>query len=940
MMLTPWGETLDPDHPLPEHPRPQLVRPDWLNLNGRWEYAFTAAGEQQPPANWDGQIVVPFSPEAPLSGVGRTLQPDEVLWYRRTIRLTGGPASRGRLLLHFGAVDQECRVWVDGTLVGDHVGGFLPFSFDISDALRNVAEHEIVVRCRDLTDTSWRSRGKQKLRSGGIWYSAQSGIWQTVWLERVPERWMDRIDHTAHAVGVRTDGHSALEVTVHAAGAQRDDAPESAEVVLRAGAVEVARAEALVGRPVRLPVPAARWWSPEDPFLYDLEVRLGEDRVTSYAAMRTVGTAHTSSGSRVLTLNGEPYLHAGLLDQGYWPDGLLTAPSDEALVADVQMAKELGFSMLRKHIKVEPLRWYHHCDRLGILVWQDMVNGGRSYNPAVITAPAVAPVRLDDSSYRLFGRHDADGREEFLAEVEATVELLRNAPSVVVWVPFNEGWGQFDADDVTTRIRELDPTRAIDATSGWHDQVAGDMVSRHVYFRRYRLSDADRRDPRVCVLSEYGGYSHRVAGHTWTDAEFGYRKIADRDTFQRAFLDLQQRQVRPAIERGLAAFVYTQVSDVESETNGLITYDRRVLKVDKEAVRTSNAGLRSEFAATWAQAHPVSVVEREITEPVSLTLPSGHLNPDAVGFTRVPLVSTDGIGRGRVGKGRNKRWEYWAVTTPTHVIAVVVSDIDYAGVSGLWVLDRTTGTPISQDAITPLGAGVHLPGTLGGGRTTLNAKALKVQIEEVPGGTRIRARSDRVEVDVVAHRPDGHESLGVVVPWTERLFQYTVKDVARPATGTVRIDGSTHQLPVDDAWATLDHGRGRWPHRVHWNWGAGSGRTDGRVIGVQVGGRWTDGTGSVENSLLVDGRLHKISEELVWEYDVTQPLEPWRIRGEGVDLTFVPEYDKHSVTDLLLISSHTHQCFGVWSGRVRITDGAWIRVADIFGWAEDVRQRW
>ncbi|WP_204164718.1 DUF2804 domain-containing protein [Nocardioides daejeonensis] len=333
--------------------------------------------------------------------------------------------------------------------------------------------------------------------------------------------------------------------------------------------------------------------------------------------------------------------------------------------------------------------------------------------------------------------------------------------------------------------------------------------------------------------------------------------------------------------------------------------------------------------------------ERELTGPASLTLPSGYLNRDAVGFMRTPLLTTDGIGRGRVGAGRNKRWEYWAVTTPSHVVAVVVSDIGYAGVNGLWVLDRGTQEAINQDAITPLGAGVHLPGTLGRGFATVDTSTLKVQIEEVPGGTRIRARSGRIEVDVLARRPEGHECLGVVVPWTDRLFQYTVKDVARPATGSLRVDGVDHTLPAGETWATLDHGRGRWPRRVHWNWGAGSGRTDGRVLGLQVGGQWTVGTGSCENALLVDGRLHKVSEELTWAYDVEQPLAPWRVTGETVDLTFVPEYDKHTVTDLRLISSHTHQCFGTWSGRVLATElGEWVRLADVFGWAEDVRQLW
>ncbi len=332
--------------------------------------------------------------------------------------------------------------------------------------------------------------------------------------------------------------------------------------------------------------------------------------------------------------------------------------------------------------------------------------------------------------------------------------------------------------------------------------------------------------------------------------------------------------------------------------------------------------------------------ERELTAPVSLTLPDGRLNPDAVGFTRTPLITTDGIGRGRVGWGRNKRWEYWAVTTPTHVAAVVVSDIGYAGVNSLWLLDRGNATEVGQEVITPLAAGVDLPGTLGQGPARLTAKSLSVDLTEVPGGTRIRAEGDRVRLDVVAHRPPGHECLGVVVPWTGRLFQYTVKDVARPATGTLWLDGVRHDLPEGRSWATLDHGRGRWPYRVRWNWGAGSGSSGGLVIGVQVGGGWTDGTGSVENSLLVDGRLHKISQELQWEYDPANWLAPWRVHGAGVDLTFRPEYDKVSATDLKLVSSRTHQCFGDWSGRVSLPGGDVVAFDGVFGWAEEVHQRW
>ena len=340
-----------------------------------------------------------------------------------------------------------------------------------------------------------------------------------------------------------------------------------------------------------------------------------------------------------------------------------------------------------------------------------------------------------------------------------------------------------------------------------------------------------------------------------------------------------------------------------------------------------------------ARPAPVPVTEREITAPVALTLPHGRLNREAVGWTRTPLITTDGIGRGLRGLGRNKRWEYWAVTTPTHVVALVVSAIDYAAVHSIWVLDRRTGEAVAHDAIAPLTGSATLPGTLGGGKVRASTRAVKIAVDEVDGGTRLRARGARVRVDVVAHRPGGHECLGVVVPWTDTLFQYTVKDVARPATGTVWVDDVAHDVPAGQSWATLDHGRGRWPYDVRWNWGAGSGVTDGRVIGVQVGGRWTDGTGSVENAVVVDGRLTKISEELVWEYDPRDWLAPWHVTGTDVELTLTPFHLKQSVTDLKVFASLTSQCFGHWEGRVRV-DGAWVPVRDVVGWAEDVHNRW
>ena len=351
---------------------------------------------------------------------------------------------------------------------------------------------------------------------------------------------------------------------------------------------------------MRIPIPDPHLWTPEDPFLYDVEVRLLDggadsgaeiDRVRSYTGLRTFGTGPDASGRQRMLLNGQPYFHAGLLDQGYWPDGLYTAPSDEALASDIRRAKDLGFTMLRKHIKVEPLRWYYHCDRLGMLVWQDLVNGGSTYRHSVVKAPALmAPHRRDDA-YLAFGRDDERGRAEFRDELRGTVELLRNTVALAVWVPFNEGWGQFDANAITDELRGLDPTRSIDHASGWHDQGGGDLKSVHVYFVPFRLRKAWLRGDRAVVLSEYGGYSLRIPGHTFNEKEYGYRSFRTRNALRQAYRRLLMRQIEPAVARGLAATVYTQLSDVEDEDNGLLTYDRAVLKIDAGTVRELNARL-------------------------------------------------------------------------------------------------------------------------------------------------------------------------------------------------------------------------------------------------------------------------------------------------------------------------------------------------------------
>lgn len=579
---TRWAATLDRARPLPEYPRPQLVRDSYLNLNGVWRYAFTN-GER--PVEWEGDIVVPFSPESALSEVGRRLTPAETLWYRRELTVPEGfrKAADDRLLLHFGAVDQDCEVYLDEVLVGSSRGGYWPFSIDVTEAVGDGATHVVTVAVVDETDAGFRSRGKQSLKPGGIWYTPQSGIWQTVWMEAVPAVHVQRLEIRPLLEA------AAVEVVVHG------NADAEASVVLRAEGAEIGRVSGRAGTTLRVPVPDVRVWSPEDPFLYDLDVVFGDDRVTSYVGMRSFGVARDRAGVPRLLLNGEPYFQTGVLDQGYWPEGLYTPPSDDAMVHDILAMKDLGFTMLRKHIKVEPMRWYHHCDRLGMLVWQDMVNGGRRYDPVVITAPVLTPLRLSDRRHRAFGRQDEEGRAEYGRELQRTVEVLGNVTSIACWVPFNEGWGQFDALDAVERLRQLDPSRVIDHASGWHDQGGGDLRSLHVYFRAIRPARDWGTDGRAVVVSEYGGYSLRLEGHEFSRREFGYRKTSTRAAFTAAFEALHRRQVAPAIGRGLSAIVYTQLSDVEDELNGLLTADRSVVKADEARVRAVLRELRNEF---------------------------------------------------------------------------------------------------------------------------------------------------------------------------------------------------------------------------------------------------------------------------------------------------------------------------------------------------------
>lgn len=570
-LTTVWGEQLDPEHVLEEYPRPQLRRDAWINLNGFWNYRITK--DRKYPGDIKQQILVPFSPEAALSQVNHTLMPDEYLWYEKSFHISLLPGvnsktpSGQRLILHFGAVDQTCSVWCNKKFIRSHQGGYLPFSADITQSLRS-GENTITVRVQDETDTSYQSRGKQTLQPGGMFYTPQSGIWQTVWMEWVPENYISSIRITPQL----DESSAVLEITI-----QGDPACEKNITVYAEGreiySVQTQKESQTI------PIRDLRPWTPESPFLYDIVITAGDDRVSSYFAMRKFSSCTDSKGIPRLCLNNQPYFQNGVLDQGYWPDGLYTPPSDEAMIFDIQAMKDLGFNMIRKHIKIEPLRWYHHCDRLGMIVWQDIVNGGgRSYLTFLCYLPTLLPfvtAHFKDSHYKLFSRCDSKGKRLWLRECKATVEHLYNCPSIGLWSAFNEGWGQFDAVKVTNLIHSLDSTRPVDHASGWYDQHCGDVKSVHNYFRPIKAE----LDSRPFVLSEYGGYICHIPEHSYSQQVFGYLKCKDTDAFTRKFQDVME-EIRAANEEGLCAAVYTQVSDVEEEANGLYSYDRKVCKVN------------------------------------------------------------------------------------------------------------------------------------------------------------------------------------------------------------------------------------------------------------------------------------------------------------------------------------------------------------------------
>jgi hypothetical protein len=564
-LMTRFAKEVHPDRAWPEYPRPQMVRRDWQNLNGLWQFAV-AERDAAPPIGRDlgQQILVPFPVESALSGVMRAA---DRLWYRRTFTVPASWSGR-RLLLHFGAVDWDTTVWVNGKKIGTHRGGYDAFNFDISAALTSSGEQELIVGVYDPTDTGTQPRGKQVRNPHGIWYTSTTGIWQTVWLEPVPEACVT-------ALRIVPDLKGGI-VRITATGSAAADG-QAVRVTVLSGTDRVAEGTGIVGQMIELALPDPHPWSPADPFLYGLKVALGDadresDTIDSYFGMRDITVGKTAKGTTRLMLNGSPLFQFGPLDQGFWPDGLYTPPSDAAVRYDLEVTKRLGFNMIRKHVKVEPERWYYWCDRMGLLVWQDMPSGDRS-------------VAMGKGEIK----RTVDSAQQFEAELTRLVTTHANHPSIVIWVVFNEGWGQYDTQRLTRYVQELDPSRLVCGASGWNDMQVGDVHDIHIY---PGPGSPQPETNRAAVLGEFGGLGLLLSKHTWqSEKNWGYRNLQSTEELNDGYLKLLEA-LRPLVaDPGLSAAVYTQTTDVEIEVNGLMTYDRAVTKIHEHPAAAAAAKL-------------------------------------------------------------------------------------------------------------------------------------------------------------------------------------------------------------------------------------------------------------------------------------------------------------------------------------------------------------
>ena len=553
--------------PLSEYPRPQFKRDSYICLNGYWEYAIRK--EEAIPDVFDGQILVPFSPEVAKSGVNKVVMPDDYLFYRLYYEIPKD-FIKDKVILHFGAVDQIAEVFINGQFAIKHIGGFLPFSVDIKPYLKG-NKAEIILRVQDTTNSSYHSSGKQALKPGGIWYKPQSGIYMPVWMESVKTGYIESIKITPDI------DEKVLKISFKSEN-------KSAKLELNNQIYDlVAEKENII------PVSDMHLWSPEDPYLYNFKIYNAVDEVESYFAMRKISLIKNEKGMKVIALNNKPYFMKGVLDQGYFEDGLLTPNSDEDYINDINLIKLLGFNVSRKHIKIESLRWYYHCDRLGLLVWQDFVNGCTKYDFWLNQVPLFVRYKINDHRYKAFFRDNEEGRKETYQEFLATIDLLYNSPSIVLWTIFNEAWGQFDAKKIYEQLKQVDSTRLFDHASGWHDQRSGDFKSMHIYKWKIKVPSKRKIGDRAFIVSECGAY---ILDKRLKEAKkkegFIYLLFNNKEDFQKEYIRFINEEIKPNVTKGLSAFIYTQISDVEEEMNGFVTYDRKEIKVDIPVIKQIN----------------------------------------------------------------------------------------------------------------------------------------------------------------------------------------------------------------------------------------------------------------------------------------------------------------------------------------------------------------
>ena len=574
---TPWAEQINPKNVLPEYPRPQMERADWQNLNGEWEYAIRPAGQAEPSA-FDGNILVPFAAESSLSGVMKEVGDKNELWYKRTFSVPANWKNKD-IMLNFGAVDWKADVFVNDVLIGSHQGGFTPFSFNITPYLNGKGAQKLVVRVWDPSDKGYQPRGKQTSRPEGIWYTPVTGIWQTVWMEPVAA------GHITAIKAIPNIDTDAMNVTVSTscgcpAGIVNVQLMDKGQVV--------ASAKGLQGKELRLAVQNPSLWSPENPYLYDMKVTLTKDgkvldEVKSYTAFRKISSGRDANGIMRMYVNDKPVFQFGPLDQGWWPDGLYTAPTDEALLYDIKKTKDWGFNMIRKHVKVEPARWYYHCDKEGMLVWQDMPSGDMGNQWAPHTYGGGTDKQRSQESI-----------DNFYQEWKEIMDLCVSSPSVVVWVPFNEAWGQFDTEKAAEWTKKYDPSRLVNPASGGNHRACGDILDLH----NYPGPNMFLFDPqRVNVLGEYGGIGLPLENHLWWNdrRNWGYVQFKNSDEVTAEYVKYAG-QLKDMVKKGFSAAVYTQTTDVEGEVNGLMTYDRKVIKINEDAVKKANQAVINELS--------------------------------------------------------------------------------------------------------------------------------------------------------------------------------------------------------------------------------------------------------------------------------------------------------------------------------------------------------